>query len=731
MVVGANGTGKSSLLNAICLGLGGNPSILGRADDVRAFIQHDATVAEISITLQGGHTFRRVLDRTKGTVKGRGRGASTYFINDKPASQDEVLEIVRTTYQIRLENLCTFLPQDKVGSFSAMDHKQLLAATQQTVPNNLYERHLELIADEEAVRHSSTDWEALESKLTTLQQEHGRLEEAKEKMELREKMMERMKLLEQKKVWLEVEVLREQARELKTHRTEKKNVLREKGDQLAPMEEQLAEIRAVLDAHNQAYKQLQQKEAKLKEVLSKQKDKYAAHDDAFEQEIMEWRDWANQIQDLKRQVEVAEQKVVDLRTTLEEMPSLESLQEIEKTSKEDFIGLRSQVKGAHRSLAAMQDKIRECEETSKRWGNKLNALANQSKQRRENIFRKHPNLGKVHQWVQENASRFRKPVCGPICCEVNPSSPVVAALVEQHVSNKIWNSFVVQTNEDYQLLFHEVREKLKIPVNVFNVGNQEWQSKRPYSDPKMQVLREQHGVLGYMDELVECSDAARQVLCNMSGIDKLLVGSAKTQESIDKRNLLAFLSEPEVAGQPLRSFAIATESQKYNCIISRYSKMPNIRQDTIRPARLLASGTDPAEQQHAEEQLRVAHEALQSLRPDFQTANDEHQRVEAAAQEAKASFDTAKVRVASFLKYQGKLENAMKKRDDLKERAGQGTDTEEVKRRADLLKNRKMASLSALEVHAAKQEELLQVNLAQAAALLSKSCAVARDHQVR
>jgi chromosome segregation ATPase len=731
MVVGANGTGKSSLLNAICLGLGGNPSILGRADDVRSFIQHDTDVAEIAISLKGGHTFRRILDRKKGTAKGRGRGASTYFINDEPASQDEVVEIVRNTYQIRLENLCTFLPQDKVGSFSAMDHKQLLAATQQTVPNNLHERHLELIADEEAVRHSSTDWEALESKLASLQQEHGRLEEAKEKMELREKMMERMKLLEQKKVWLEVEILREQAMDLKTKKSEKRNELRAQGEKLVPMEQQLAEIRAVIDTHDQAYKQLQQQENKLKGVLSKQRDKYQAHADAFETELLEWRDWANQIQDLKRQVEVAEQKVVDYRTTLEENPSLESLQEIEKTAKDDFIGLRSHVKDAHRSLKVMQDKIRECEETSKRWGSKLKALSNQSQQRRENIFRKQPNLGKIHRWVQENASRFRKPVCGPICCEVNPSSPAIAAHMEQHVSNKIWSSFVVQTDEDYQLLFHEIREKLKIPVNVFNTGNQEWQSKRPYSDAKMQVLREQHGVLGYMDELAECSDAARQVLCNMSGIDKLLVGSAKTQQSMDDRNLLDFLSEPEVSGQPMRGFSIGTDSQTYNCTISRYSKKPSTRIDALRPARLLASGTDPAEQQHAEEQLRVAHEALQDLRPGFQKANDEHQRVEAAAQEAKASLDAAKLRVASFLKYQSKLENAMKKRDDLKERAGKGTDTEEVKRRAESIKNRKMASLAALEVNAAKQEELLQVNLAQAAALLSKSCAVARDNQVR
>ncbi|KAL7447892.1 hypothetical protein ACHAWC_000188, partial [Mediolabrus comicus] len=35
VVVGPNGTGKSTILCAICLGLGGQPPLLGRADDAR------------------------------------------------------------------------------------------------------------------------------------------------------------------------------------------------------------------------------------------------------------------------------------------------------------------------------------------------------------------------------------------------------------------------------------------------------------------------------------------------------------------------------------------------------------------------------------------------------------------------------------------------------------------------------------------------------------------------
>ena len=52
MVVGPNGTGKSTILCAICLGLGGEPRLLGRADDARLFIMHEQDLAEVEIEVE-------------------------------------------------------------------------------------------------------------------------------------------------------------------------------------------------------------------------------------------------------------------------------------------------------------------------------------------------------------------------------------------------------------------------------------------------------------------------------------------------------------------------------------------------------------------------------------------------------------------------------------------------------------------------------------------------------
>lgn len=136
MVVGPNGTGKSTILNAICLGLGGTPKLLGRADDARAFIMHGKQKAWIEIELaplvdsDEVHIIRREIDKNKGTEKGRGKGASTFYINDEKVKDKDVQKLVSETYNISIDNLCTFLPQDKVGSFSGFDSKQMLLETE-------------------------------------------------------------------------------------------------------------------------------------------------------------------------------------------------------------------------------------------------------------------------------------------------------------------------------------------------------------------------------------------------------------------------------------------------------------------------------------------------------------------------------------------------------------------------------------------------------------------------
>ena len=66
-------------------------------------------------------------------------------MNGKNATQQAALEVVKR-FNIQVNNLCTFLPQEKVGKFTELDPQKLLAETMLALSSsNLTEDHQKLI----------------------------------------------------------------------------------------------------------------------------------------------------------------------------------------------------------------------------------------------------------------------------------------------------------------------------------------------------------------------------------------------------------------------------------------------------------------------------------------------------------------------------------------------------------------------------------------------------------
>lgn len=61
MIIGPNGTGKSTIVCAIALGLGGSPALLGRAKNIAEFVKSGETEAMIQIELKRTKAARNVI----------------------------------------------------------------------------------------------------------------------------------------------------------------------------------------------------------------------------------------------------------------------------------------------------------------------------------------------------------------------------------------------------------------------------------------------------------------------------------------------------------------------------------------------------------------------------------------------------------------------------------------------------------------------------------------------
>lgn len=126
MILGPNGTGKSSIACAICLGLNWSPKILGRATELPSFVKIGADTGHIEIELKSpaGEPNLIIRRNISATTK-----SSSFTLNGHGATGHEITERV-ARLNVQVGNLCSFLPQDKVSSFAAMSPVELLRETE-------------------------------------------------------------------------------------------------------------------------------------------------------------------------------------------------------------------------------------------------------------------------------------------------------------------------------------------------------------------------------------------------------------------------------------------------------------------------------------------------------------------------------------------------------------------------------------------------------------------------
>jgi structural maintenance of chromosomes protein 5 len=108
IVIGPNGTGKSTVVCAVALGLGGKPDVLGRASTLGDFVKHGYESATIEIELKSAEEpfiVKRHISKTK---------PSKYKLNGQTANEADIRKAVARR-AIQVDNLCQFLPQDKVS----------------------------------------------------------------------------------------------------------------------------------------------------------------------------------------------------------------------------------------------------------------------------------------------------------------------------------------------------------------------------------------------------------------------------------------------------------------------------------------------------------------------------------------------------------------------------------------------------------------------------------------
>lgn len=152
-----------------------------------------------------------------------------------------------TELNIQVENLCQFLPQDKVASFAAMNSTTLLRETERAVGGQeMVDMHDQLVDLKKEETSLSQQLEQRNQVLEGLCKANQALERDVLRFKEREKCLEEVKLLEMKRLWMLWDESMQRYNELKKSLSKSRSELERLEDQQKPLKDQIDELDQIL-----------------------------------------------------------------------------------------------------------------------------------------------------------------------------------------------------------------------------------------------------------------------------------------------------------------------------------------------------------------------------------------------------------------------------------------------------------------------------------------------------
>ncbi|CAA0815217.1 Structural maintenance of chromosomes protein 5, partial [Striga hermonthica] len=608
LVVGPNGSGKSSIVCAIALGLGGEPQLLGRAISIGAYVKRGEEYVYIKICLRG-ETKEELITITR---KIDTHNKSEWLYNGKVVAKKEINEVIQR-FNIQVNNLSQFLPQDRVCEFAKLTPVQLLEETEKAVGDpQLAVQHRTLISKSQELKKFERAIANNEGSLDQLKAQNAELEKDVERVRQREDLLAKADSMKKKLPWLKYDIKKAEYMGAKNQEIGAKGKLdeavralknlmdpieKEKADN-AKLEAKVKKINGLLDRNMKKRMQLLDNYNRLGVLVQGAYDE--VDDLRHQEESRQLR-----ISKAKEDLAAAEAELRNLPPYEPPRQKLENLSarivELEESAKEMRYHKKEKEKDLNQrkmNLTQCIQRLREMENVNNKRLQTLKSFG------AEKIF-------EAYQWVQEHRSMFNMEIYGPVLLEVNIANRLHVDYLEGHVAHYIWKAFITQDARDRDLLV----EKMKpFAVPVVNHDNNDGGHREPfYMTEEMRKL----GISSRLDQFFEAPHVVKEVLIGQFGLDHSYIGSKETDAKADQVFRLGIMD-------------VWTPENHYHWFRSHYGSHVSGKVESVGRSRLLLCNLDVKEIDSArskkvelEEQISVIDADLKSLQIVLRQKEDE------------------------------------------------------------------------------------------------------------
>ncbi|KAM8707516.1 hypothetical protein ACLKA7_005060 [Drosophila subpalustris] len=464
VLTGPNGTGKSTIVSAIILGLGGDPQLLDRSSSISDYIKSNKNSATITITIYGRENdckeaFKRIINNN---------GDSRFFVNSKDMSKTKFLKII-ASYNIQVSNLCQFLPQDRVQDFSKMNPQELLVNTMSSVCdqeliqnfNDLKEMRVKLLSAH-ADRAKEKD---------SLQKEQKRLEQLQvtvNQFQERQGILQKLNIYKANKLWTEVTVGKTKIKNLK---------------------DQLDKAQMTCKTHKKMYESQKRAQQKISQKTSDLRNKTLEQVQLISQTNATKSGLESQLETIKHKINESkcdlERNVQQATKSKNEVNQIMQLVETKKHELQEFNKHKLDVL---KELDERKNKINKTRETTMSQYNKrreletmlndekipeitalchkIERLQNIKTQKIEQLRTQNPNLVEAMSWVAQNKHKYRSHIYDPMIFELSIKSEEGAMYLENVVRQRDLYAFACEDKNDMSDLINELCVKQRLSVNV-------------------------------------------------------------------------------------------------------------------------------------------------------------------------------------------------------------------------------------------------------------------------
>jgi chromosome segregation ATPase len=521
MIIGPNGTGKSTLVCAICLGLGWSSEHLGRAKELGHFVKNGSEEAEIEIELAAGPgmksnpVVRRLIRKSD--------GKTIFWINGKHAGKNAVLALCKQ-FSIQIDNLCQFLPQDRVVEFARMSDVDRLRETQRAAaPKHMVEWHDQL-------KELRTEEKALEVKqqnemrhLEKLEADQNRDRDDVERFHQREGLLQKSRCLQKVRPIIELSLRKNDLNQAKKDLQTARRELDQINSEVEPVRQAQDEV--------EAYKDQVQEVVRLRkhrvDTTKAQADKLFAKIDKDKQAITGFAAQiageANGKKDRERDIARVNADIQRLERQRQEQPVNYDASSFDNRKAE----LGNEIRTASSRLVESEAALKSLQQRGATYGQEYRtvteqrkALDTQSGKQASALMSLSRDTAKAWDWFQKHKDELslKGEVYGPAILECSIRDPRYADAVESQLRKGDLIAITCTHAADQKMLSTLFTSKMGLH-DIYTRS-----SPKPLSEYRAPVApAELHsmGFEGYIIDYIEGPDTVLAMLCDNTRLNKI------------------------------------------------------------------------------------------------------------------------------------------------------------------------------------------------------------------